>query len=95
MIKVGDVKEYIEKEDKNSDKKKKVAVLYTYRDVKFDLDGWADSKEYLPEDYNLVYMKIEGRKTIPGWSIGSSWSGLRLKLTDQVIYWKRQTEEKE
>lgn len=95
MIKVGDVKKYIEKEDKKTGKLKKVEVLYTYRDVKFDIDGWADSKEYLPEDFDLVYMKRDGQKTIPGWVTGSTWNGLRLKSTDHIPYWKRKPEEKE
>lgn len=95
MIKVGSVKEYTQKKDNKTGKMKKVEVLFTYRDVKFDIDGWADSKEYLPDDFDLVYMKVEGRKTMPGWSIGTSWAGLRLKPTDQVVYWKRKPEEKD
>lgn len=95
MIKVGNVKEFIQKKDNKTGKMKKVEVLYTYRDVHFDIDGWADSKQYLPDDFDLVYMKIEGKKVIPGWVTGSSWSGLRIKEADQVLYWKRKPEEKD
>ncbi|MEK7112992.1 MAG: hypothetical protein AAB875_06800 [Patescibacteria group bacterium] len=93
MIKVGSVKEYVHKKDNKTKKMKKVEILFTYKDVKFDIDGWADSKEFLPEDYDLVYMKSEGRKTIPGWACGSSWNGLRYKKEDEVKYWKRKPDE--
>lgn len=95
MIKVGEVKEFIEKVDKKTGKPKRVEVLYTYKDVFYDIDGWADVSKFLPDDYDLVYMKIDGKKTIPGWICGSSWQGLRLKAEDKVLYWKRKPEEKE
>lgn len=93
MIKVGTHKEYITKFDKNG-KEKKVEVVYTYRDVQYDIDGWADSNKYLPDDFDLVYMKIEGKKTMPGWASGNSWAGLKYKDGDKVLYWKRKPEEK-
>ena len=81
--------------DNKTKKEKKVEVLYTYKDVKYDIDGWADSKEFLPDDYDLVYLKVEGKKTMPGWASGTSWHGLRYKEGDKVSYWKRKPEEKE
>lgn len=95
MIKVGNVKEYIEKEDKKSGKMKRLEVLYSYKDVHYDNDGWADCREALPEDYDLVYMKVDRKNHIPGWNAGASWYGLRLKSGDSVTHWKRKPEEKE
>lgn len=93
MIKVGSVKEYIAKKDNKSGKMKKQEILYTYKDVKYDIDGWVDCNLFLPEDFDLVYMKVEGKKTIPGWISGSSWYGLRYKKEDVVKYWKRKPDE--
>lgn len=95
MIKVGSHKEYITKFHEKSGKDKKVEVLYTYKDVKYDIDGWVDCQLFLPDDYDLVYMKVDGKKTMAGWVSGSSWHGLKLKDGDKVLYWKRKPEEKE
>jgi hypothetical protein len=95
MIKVGNVKESIQKKDKKSGKMKKVEILYSYKDVHYDIDGWADSNLFLPDDYDLVYMKIEGKKIMPGWISATSWNGLRLKPEGKVVYWKRKLEEKD
>lgn len=67
--------------------------LYTYRSVKFDCDGWADSSKFLPGDYDLCFMKISSSKTIPGWYTGVSWDGLNFKDNMIVTHWKRKEEE--
>lgn len=95
MIKVGDVKQCFIKVDNKTGKDKKIEVFYTYTDIKFDSNGWADSKTDLPGDFDLVYMKVGEKKIIPGWISGSSWNGLRLKSKDLIPYWKRKPEEKE
>jgi len=69
-------------------------VVFSYRDVKTDDDGWVDAAKYLPADFDLVYMKVEGKKTLSGWMSGNNWEGLRLKEGDKVLYWKRKPEDK-
>jgi hypothetical protein len=94
-IKVGDVKEYLTTKNSLTGRIKKTAVPFQYKDVEFDIDGWADCKRFLPDDYDLVLLKLSRGKTIPGWIAGSSWDGLKLKKEDTVLYWKKKEEEKE
>jgi len=77
-----DVVKYI----KNGEEKKR---KLSYRDVKFDPDGWSDAKLFLPADFDLVFIKTK-EKTYSGWSTGSKWDGLKHKLDSEVLYWKRQ-----
>ena len=91
-IKVGNVKEYISAGKTVTGKPSKKPIYYAYKDVEYDMDGWADSKKYLPEDFDLVYMRLKREKTIPGWISGSSWFGLRFKSGDVVLFWKRSHE---
>ena len=65
----------------------------TYKDVHCDIDGWADSSRFMPADFDLVYLKLEGKKSISGWSTGTSWDGLKLNKDDKVLYWKRKPDE--
>lgn len=93
-VKVGDIKEHLSSENPETGRTKKTPVFFTYRDVQYDIDGWADCARYLPEDFDLVFMRLKREKTIPGWISGRSWSGLRLKNDDVVLFWKRKDEEK-
>lgn len=65
-----------------------------YRDISFDNDGWVDAKEYVPTDYDIVFLNIKNKKISCGWSIGLKWYGLNLKEDDEVLYWKRKSDEK-
>lgn len=65
---------------------------YTYRDIEFKED-WADAKEYLPEDYDLVTALLSTGKTIPAWTYGKTWEGLYIKPEHEVIAWKRRSYE--
>lgn len=94
VIKVGDVKEYLSLGKTPLGKKKKTPVFYTYRHVEYDLDGWADCARFLPEDFDLVFMRLKRDRIIPGWIAGKTWAGLRLKKEDVVLFWKRKEEEK-
>jgi len=62
---------------------------YGYRDIHFDGDKWADAKKYIPEDYDLVLMRVNTGEVIPGWACGYKFEGLRLKPEHVVKYWKR------
>ena len=93
-IQVGDIKEKTGSIDEKTGKRRKSPVFYSYQDVEYDIDGWADASRFLPEDFDLVYMRLKRDKSIPGWFNGSSWTGLRLKSDDKVVFWKRKLEEK-
>ena len=67
--------------------------LFTYNHVTFDKYRWADAEKYLPEDFDLVHMKLSSGKIIPGWSNGRVWEGIRLKPEHEVKAWRRQFEE--
>jgi len=88
-IKVGNVKEYIVVPDKKTGKDSQKPIQYTYKDIEYDLEGWANGQKFLPEDFDLVHMRLKREKTVPGWISGSSWFGLRLKSDDVVVRWKR------
>lgn len=93
-IKVGLIKKYIPTVDKKTGRTKKMPVFYSYiKDVIYDIDGWADAKRFLPEDFDLVYLRLKRNRTIPGWINGLSWHGSRLKTNDEVLFWKRKEEE--
>lgn len=71
------------------------AVEFENKDVRPEKNGWVDVKKYLPEDGELVDVRI-GRKVIPAWTSGNKWFGLKLKEKDVVKYWKfRPPEERE
>jgi len=64
---------------------------FEYRNVKKDIEGWADAQIYRPFPYDLVRMKPIG-KAIPGWWNGTQWEGSRLKADEKVFYWKQEGE---
>lgn len=62
-----------------------------YKDVKFDVDGWACAKQYMPLDFDLCHLKLKDRVRA-GWASGNAWEGLKLKASDEVLQWKRNTD---
>jgi len=60
---------------------------FTITDVIFDLDGWADSKKYLPQPYEMVKIKTNERIR-NGWWNGLYWESLRLKPGEKILAWK-------
>jgi hypothetical protein len=95
IAKVGYIKKYVISSYKPTGQKKKIPIFYTYKDIKFDIEGWANSKKFLPEDFDLVLLRLKREKIIPGWIIGMKWTGLRLKKDDEVMFWKKNEEERE
>ena len=84
MIKVGITTVFDEKKQK--DRKAE------YRDISFDVDGWADAKNFLPENFDLVYLKSPDReKILSGWISGKRWDGYRIEDNQKinVTHWKR------
>lgn len=62
---------------------------YSYSDVRFDSDGWADVKKYLPISFDLMLLKDEKNRTIVGWYAGGSWDGARYN-GQEIKLWKRE-----
>jgi hypothetical protein len=63
---------------------------FNYSKVISDPDGWVDANKFLPADYDLCLLRIDGKKSIYGWAAGIGWDGLKLGKDDKVIFWKRQ-----
>lgn len=61
----------------------------SYQGVKYDKDGWANAKDYLPDDYDLMYLQIKDKEPCHGWISGKRWTGLKVKPGDEILYWKR------
>lgn len=62
----------------------------TYPMVTYDADGWADASLFHPIDYDLLYLKLKGKKgVIRGWCSGNHWDGLKMQDGDKVVYWKK------
>jgi hypothetical protein len=90
--KVGNIKEYYQVLNKKTGRFSRKPIYFTYKDIEYDIDGWADCKRFLPEDFDLVLMRLKREKTINGWISGLAWNGLRLKPDDEVLFWKRRLE---
>jgi hypothetical protein len=73
--------------DQNKRKK-----IFSYTQVEYDCDGWADAKRFLPMLFDLCLLKLKTHKTKPGWSSGPGWDGKDLQPEDQVLYWKRKND---
>jgi hypothetical protein len=76
----------------------KIQVLkdrsFTYKDIIYDDDGWADARKYLPADFDLVHLRLkDGTPNLTGWHTGKEWEGLRIKEQDEVTFWKRKLDE--
>lgn len=48
--------------------------------------------EYLPDDYDIMYLKIKNKPSSHGWISGNNWDGLKIKPDDEVLYWKKKQE---
>ena len=69
------------------DKKTGKSRRFSYKDVKYDYDEWADASEYLPADFDLLYMKTKS-KIYNGWISGTKWDGLKIPQDEKVLFWK-------
>ena len=64
--------------------------LMTYADCKGDGDDWVDAAKFLPYDFDLVLLRTDQDKTLPGWISASHWDGYRVTSDHKVLFWKRQ-----
>jgi hypothetical protein len=58
-----------------------------YKNVKRDAGGWVDADNFIPEDYDLCYLKTKD-KTYVGWWTGLNWDCAK-PIEGKVLYWKR------
>ncbi len=81
--------------EKVGQKKGESKSLFCYKHIIYDIDGWVDAKKYLPLDFDLVYIRVKGRKDQMGWHSTNMWDGLDLKKTDEVLFWKKRFDEED
>lgn len=72
-----------------TDYKPKSKILFTYFNVKYDADGWANVTEWLPQDYDMCLLKNDKGTIKIGWRSGFVWDGLTITINDKFIAWKR------
>lgn len=61
---------------------------FTYKQVEYDKEGWADADKFHPVDFDLLYLQIEGSTgTLRGWCSGNAWDGLKYN-GEKVLKWK-------
>lgn len=59
------------------------------------IGGWIKTADYLPNEYDLVYLKTSPTsETSTGWWTGVSWDGRRIIRQDFVLWkvWKENSE---
>lgn len=66
--------------------------LYSYADIEKDPYGWVEANKYLPEDYDMCYLKTTEGRVKNGWYTMSFWDGLHINDKDIVQKWKRNIE---
>lgn len=64
-------------------------VKVQYKDCVYDKNMWADASKFLPNEYDLVSLKLKSGKIISGWFSLNQWEGLRLQPSDEVLFWKK------
>ena len=72
--------------------KGKQTLRYMYRDVAFDSFGWADVKDFLPMDYDLIQVKTDKGKIYSAGHTGQEWDGKNITPESNVIAWRRHNE---
>jgi hypothetical protein len=66
---------------------------FSYRDVHYDEDGWAETIWFLPGDFDLSWLQTDDGVILPGWHTGHHWDGLNFKSSYNIVRWKRKEEE--
>lgn len=69
-------------------------TILSYPKCEYDSEGFADVTKYLPVEFDLCLLKIEGKqKKILGWMQTSSWDGLLFRYGYKVTHWKRKVDD--
>lgn len=82
-------KEKIIEVDRTTYRKNNRTFTYGYYDVPSDCGEWVDATKYVPRRFDLVQIDIGTPRKIWAWWTGTEWFGMRLKITDKVIAWKK------
>lgn len=84
--KISSVPIFVKKVGKQYGKRKRP---FSYHDVEFDENKWADASKYLPIDFDLCHCRVKDHdKTRSGWYTGHQWDGIKIRDTDTVLFWK-------
>jgi len=60
---------------------------FLYKDCRtYDKLGWYNSKFYLPNPFDLCFVKTLGKVKIAWWT-GKKWYGKNIEENDSVSYW--------
>lgn len=70
----------------------KAQKKYMYRDVFFDTNGWAKVTDYLPLDFDLVYVMTDSGRSYAAWHTGQEWDGMKLTPEMKIVAWRRSDE---
>lgn len=62
--------------------------ILSYCNCPKDDDGWVDAGKYLPNNYDLVFIKTKN-KVYSGWYSINCWDGYGVKEDIEVICWKK------
>jgi hypothetical protein len=73
---------------KIKEKKDNKVIYWNYRNIKYDKNGWANAEEYLPDQFDLCFIKTENNRVLKGWHTGQIWDGLNVNHTHKIKYWK-------
>jgi hypothetical protein len=60
----------------------------SYKDISTDADGWVETSQYIPGEFDLVILKNLD-KTKSGWRSGNVWDGMRIDHSEEFTHWKR------
>lgn len=61
---------------------------YSYIKVDYDRDGWADADIWLPDDFDLCYLRCPNGNVKIGWRSCGHWDGFHVDRYDDFNYWK-------
>lgn len=66
---------------------------WTYADVEYTPDGWADASMYRPLSCDMITLRIVSSydgsiREINAWWDGQKWDGIRLRKADKIVSWR-------
>ena len=64
--------------------------VYKYKDLN-PYNDWVKSSEYMPQEFDLCFLKNSDGRVYTGWWTGTIWDG-NIKEGKTFDYWKRNLE---
>ena len=62
--------------------------FYSYIKVDCDDDFWVDASNWLPDDFDLCYLRREDGNIKVGWRSCRHWDGYSVGRHEDFIHWK-------